>query len=404
MTRRNNDAMETIMQQLIEQGPDSFRSVLEQLFGLAMILEREQFLQAREYERTPQRRGYANGYEGKTIDTPAGTLRLRIPRTRDHADEPFYPHSLERGQRVTRTVMLALAQMWVDGVSTRRTEKILGHFGLQRVSSSQVSRANALLDEELSAWRKRSLGEVRYLVLDARYERTRMTGIVRDTAVLSAVGVDARGKRLPLGVSVALDEAEVHWRSFLESLTQRGMHGVRYIVSDDHAGLRAARKAVFPAAPWQRCQFHLGQNALRHCPNQKIRGKIGAQLRAIWDSQSIEEAQDKLCQLAQLYGKDAPQLAAWLEDNISEGFTVFMLPKEHHKKMRTTNGIERPIQQELKRRTQIVRVFPNTDSLLRLVTAILMEIEEKWMTRRYITWNDEMPDLLQNQIYTDQVA
>ena len=405
MTHAYNDAMEMILQQLIRGGADQIRPVIEQLLNIAMRLEREQFLQAKPYERTQQRRGYANGYEPKRLDTPFGTLALEIPKTRNHGDTPFYPQSLERGRRVTRATMLCLAHMWVDGVSTRRTEKILAQFGLEKISATQVSRATKMLDEELNKWRKRQLGAIRFLILDARYEKVRIDGVVRDVAVLCAVGVDDQGIRVPLGVSVALSEAQVHWQEFLDSLVDRGMSGVQYVVSDNHSGLQAARKEVLPAALWQRCQFHLSQNALHHAPSQKIRAQLGSQLRAVWNSETREEAQAKLDRLVESYRSRAPELAQWLEDNIPEGFAVFELPPKLRRRMRTSNGIERPIQQEIKRRTQIIRVFPNTKSLLRLVTAILMEIEEKWITRRYIVWDDPWPTKQKHSgIYRDQVA
>ena len=163
--------------------------------------------------------------------------------------------------------MLAVAEMYVKGVSTREVEAVMREFGIESLSSSQVSRAAKLIDDELEAWRNRPLGEIKYLILDARYEKMRHAGIVRDVAVLSAIGIGPDERRRILGVSVALSEAEVHWRAFLENLQSRGMRGVEYVVSDDHAGLRAARKAVLGGVKWQRCQFHLAQNAIHHSPN-----------------------------------------------------------------------------------------------------------------------------------------
>jgi putative transposase len=206
-----------LLEQLITTGPESMGQVFTALFDLAMRLERERHLGAERYERSPERRGYANGYKPKTLDTPAGTLTVQVPKTRD-ADEPFYPQSLERGRRSCRAVMLAIAEMYVQGVSTRDAAKVMAEFGLNSLSSMQVSRAAALLDGELQAWRCRPLGTVQYLLLDARYEKVREGGVVRDAAILSAIGVDREGRRRVLGVSAALSEAEVHWRSFLDDL------------------------------------------------------------------------------------------------------------------------------------------------------------------------------------------
>jgi transposase-like protein len=271
----------------------------------------------------------------------------------------------------------------------------MAEFGLKSLSSTQVSRAAKLLDDELDAWRSRTLGEVRYLFLDARYEKSRQGGVVRDAAVLSAVGVGPDGRRRVLGVSVAVSEAEVHWRAFLEDLVARGMRGVQFVTSDDHAGLEAARKAVLGGAVWQRCQFHLAQNAIHHAPNIQIRKCIGSQLREIWNAKNLATAEAELKCLVEAHRKNAPELAAWLEVAIPEGLAVFTLPEHHRKRMRTSNPIERAVQQELKRRTVKVRVFPNNASLLRLVTAVLVEIDETWQasTQPYINWKKtQMPD------------
>ena len=392
MRKDQDNALEALMEQLIESGTEEMASVFAGLFNLAMRIERERFLGANHYERSPERRGYANGIRPKKIDTPAGTVTLEVPKTADH-DAPFYPQALERGRRSCRAVMLAVAEMYIKGVSTRDVEAVMQEFGLESLSSTQVSRAAKLLDEELEAWRNRPLGEIRYLILDARYEKVREGGVVRDAAVLSAIGIGPDQRRRVLGVSCAISEAEVHWRAFLESLVARGLRGVAYIVSDDHPGLGAARRAVLGGATWQRCQYHLAQNAIHHSPNLAIRKAIGKQLRRVWDAPDIEAAEAELARLAERYREPAPKLAAWLEAAIPEGLAVFSLPERHRKRMRTSNPMERSIQQEIKRRTVKVRVFPNEASLERLVTAILVEIDEKWQTtnKPYITWkaNDD---------------
>lgn len=390
MNDTDNAALEPILKLLIEQGPQSMAEMFTTLFNLAMRLEREQFLNATNYERSSDRLGYANGTKPKKVDTQAGTLTLDIPKTRE-TTEPFYPQSLERGCRSSRALQVAVAEMYIQGVSTRDVEKVMSHFGLESLSSTQVSRATKLLDEELENWRNRPLGEIAYLILDARYEKVRLDGIVRDVAVLSAIGVALDGNRQLLGVSVKLSEAEVHWRSFLQTLVERGMRGVQYIVSDDHAGLKAARKAVFGGTPWNRCQYHLAQNAIHHTPNQKIKKEIGPELRRVWDARTIDQAKEELDRLVKKYRDKAPELAEWLEANVPEGLTVFQLPSKHRVRMRTSNAIERAVQQEIKRRTAKIRIFPNVDSLLRLVTAVLVEIDEKWSVARdrYIIWNTE---------------
>jgi len=387
MRSTEDTAIETLMEQLISNGAEDIGPVFARLFDLAMRIERERFLGAGHYERSADRRGYANGSKPKRIDTPAGTLRVNVPKTAGH-DEPFYPQSLERGRRSSRAVMLAVAEMYVKGVSTRDAEAVMAQFGIDSLSSTQVSRAARLLDQELDAWRNRTLGEVRYLIVDARYEKVRRGGVVRDAAVLSAIGIGADERRRVLGVSVALSEAEVHWRAFLESLIKRGMRGVRFVVSDDHAGLRAARQAVLGGATWQRCQFHLAQNAIHHSPNMAIRKRIGKELRQVWNAPGLPVAEENLRRIVEAYRRQAPKLSQWLEDNIPEGLAVFTLPEHHRRRLRTSNPIERGIQQEIKRRTQKVRVFPNEASLERLVSAVLVEIDDKWASaeKAYIKW------------------
>ena len=388
MDGRNDTAVEALLEHLIEHGPNDIATVFGRAFELAMQIERERFLGAGFYERTDTRRGYANGYKPKRIDTPAGTIAIDVPKTAGHDGTPFYPHSLERGRRSVRAVMLAVAEMYVKGVSTREAERVMREFGLDSLSSTQVSRAAKLLDEELEAWRTRPLGQITYLLLDARYEKVRQGGIVRDAAVLSAIGIGPDERRRVLGVSVALSEAELHWRAFLESLQARGMRGVEYVVSDDHAGLRAARRAVLGGATWQRCQFHLAQNAIHHAPTLKIRKRIGAELRDVWNAGSLAKAETALAELVADYRDTAPALAAWLEEAVPEGLAVFSLPSPHRRRLRTSNPMERAVQQELKRRTAKVRVFPNEESLERLVSAVLVEVDDKWAAagKAYIKW------------------
>jgi transposase-like protein len=269
--------------------------------------------------------------------------------------------------------------MYVQGVSTRKVAEITEELCGLDVSSSQVSRAARLLDEELAAWRERPLEQVPYLILDARYEKVRHGGSVRDCAVLLAVGILPDGKRSVLGVSVSLSEAEVHWREFLTSLCERGLHGVELIVSDDHAGLKQARKACFPGVLWQRCQFHLQQNALHYVPKIAMRKEVAADLRTIFDAPDRQEADRRMRVVMKKYAKSAPDLTTWIENNVPEGLAVMELPASLRRRLRTSNMLER-LSQEIKRRTRVATLFPNEDSLLRLVSAVLIEISEEWET------------------------
>ena len=289
----------------------------------------------------------------------------------------FYPSALQKGIRSEQALKLALAERYVQGVSTRRGAAIVEQLCGTSVSSTHVSECAKLLDAELRKWRERPLGEFAYLLLDARYEKVRQNGQLLDCAVLIALGIGPDGKRTVLGVSAALSEAEVHWRTFLKSLQARGLSGVRFIASDDHAGLQAARTAVFPAVPWQRCQFHLQQNAQAYVPRLDQRAEVARAIRSVFDSPSRPAAEQRLKEIAAHDTASAPKLTAWLEENLPQGLTVFALPTAHQKRMRTTNALER-VNQEIKRRTRVARLFPNEVSLLRLVTALLVETSDEW--------------------------
>lgn len=372
-----------VLKVLVENGLDGMAEAIRILLDEAMKMERSAFLEAGPYERAEGRRGYANGFKPKMVQTRVGEMRLSVPQVRELAPgvAGFYPKSLEKGLRSERALKLAIAEMYVQGVSTRKVSEITRELCGLEVSSAQVSRAAALLDDELERWRSRPLGEVPYLVLDARYEKVRHGGSVVDCAVLMAVGVRDDGKRSVLGVSVSLSEAEVHWREFLTSLQERGLHGVRMVTSDDHKGIRAALKARMTGVPWQRCQFHLQQNAQGYVPKISMRREVAQALREIFNATDRADADRKLGLFAKAYRQKAPRLVLWAEENVPEGLTVFALPPYHRTRMRTTNGLER-LSKEIGRRTRVATLFPNEASLLRLVSSILIEISEEWETKK----------------------
>jgi transposase-like protein len=367
-----------ILEQVAAGGSDAISEIVRILINEAMRLEREHYLGARPYERSPERKGYANGYKPKTVKTRVGEIQFEVPQVREGH---FYPEALEKGLRSERALTLAVAEMYIQGVSTRRVAAITEQLCGTAVTSMQVSRATEKLDEVLEAWRNRPLGEMVYLYLDARYEKVRMDGQLRDAAVLIASGVGRDGKRRILGVSVSLSEAEQHWRQFMESLVERGLHGVQLIISDDHYGLRKARQAVFTGIPWQRCQFHLQQNASQYVPRKKMQAEVAADIRAVFNAPNRAYAEQYLKQIVTKYAEVASDLADWMEVAIPEGLTVFDFPESHRRRIRTSNMLER-VNQEIKRRTRVVRIFPNPSSCLRLVSAILMEIDEDWETGR----------------------
>ena len=373
------ELLNTVLQLLTAEGLSGLPEALTLLLNEAMRAERAAVLHAQPYERTETRQGYANGYKPKTLQARVGPLAVQIPQVRDGV--PFYPAALERGLRSERALLLAIAEAYVQGVSTRKVSAILEQLCGLEVSSTHVSQCTAKLDVELAQWRTRPLGAYPYVLVDARYEKVRHGGHVLDCAVLIALGIAPDGKRALLGVSVALSEAEIHWRTFLQSLQQRGLHGLHLLVSDDHAGLGAARRAVFPAVPWQRCQFHLQQNAQAYVPRLDQRAAVAEAIRGVFNSPDRASAQRGLHDLVTRYQTSAPALATWLEENLAQGFTVFALPAVHQRRLRTSNAVER-VNEELRRRTRVAGVFPNAAAVLRLVTALLAEKTDDWETEK----------------------
>jgi transposase-like protein len=379
MTYRNDFTLPAeLLEQVQAQGLEILPELIRIVINAAMQAERSEHLQAEPYQHTEGRQGYANGFKPKTMRTRVGEITFAIPQVREGG---FYPQALEKGLRSERALTLALAEMYVQGVSTRKVKAITEQLCGLEINSSAVSQAASQLDSELTKWRERPLGEYPFLFLDAYYEQVREDGHVRDLAVLSAVGVNRAGKREILGVSVSLSEHEVHWRTFLESLKQRGLGGVQLITSDDHAGLRAARLAVFGGIPWQRCQFHLQQNAQAYVPRKDMQAEVAADIRLILDAPDRTSAETYLAKAVSKYQASASRLAEWMTTNLPEGLTCFAFPAAFRKLLRTTNGVER-LHREVRRRARVVSIFPNSASCLRLVSAILAEISEEWLTGR----------------------
>jgi transposase-like protein len=376
MTHQNDY---TFTWELAEKGLEAIPELLRVLINNAMQAERSKYLQAGEYERTEDRTGHANGYKPKTVKTRMGEITFAIPQVREGG---FYPSALEKGLRSERALVITLAEMYIQGVSTRKVKAITEQLCGVEISAMQVSRAVAQLDAVLQEWRERPLGEITYLYVDARYEKVRQAGQVRDAAVLMATGITPKGERQVLGVSVSLSEHESHWKSFLKGLRDRGMNGVELVISDDHEGLGAARRAVLGSVPWQRCHFHLQQNAGAYVPKQAMRMEVAADIRSMFNAPDRKTAEEFLQAAIQKYAVSAPRLSAWLEENLSEGFTFFAFPLEHRRSIRTTNSLER-INKEIRRRTRVVGVFPNEASCLRLISALLMEMCEEWQIGKH---------------------
>jgi putative transposase len=367
---------------LLGEEKEFFRTVIQEVVQQVLESEMEETLQAAKGERTESRQGYRSGYYSRSLVTRVGRLELRVPQDRGGN---FSTQVFERYQRSEKALVLALAEMYVQGVSTRKvkaiTEELCGH----SFSASVVSASTRKLDEQLAQFSQRSLEseEYPYLVLDARYERVREGGVIRSRAVLVAIGINWDGRRCVLGVELANRESASSWRDFLVRLKERGLRGVEFVVSDDHAGLRQAIGQILPEAVWQRCYVHFLRNALDHLP-RKADDDCLKELRWIYDRRDLEEARRDLAAWLSKWQSKYPKLCDWVEQNIEETLSFYRLPLAHHKHLKSTNMLER-LNEELKRRTHVVRIFPNEESCLRLTRALAMEAHENWIeATRYL--------------------
>jgi putative transposase len=366
---------------LLEGDGDYLRALVRAVVEATLEAEMTAALGAEKGERSEARLGYRSGYYGRTLVTRVGVLELRVPQDRDGR---FSTRLFERYQRSEKALVAALAEMYVQGVSTRKvkaiTEELCGH----AFSASAISEINKTMDAELAAFFGQRLEKpYPYLILDARYERVRAAGVIMSQAVLVAIGVDWEGRRNVLGVELANRESATSWKDFLVGLKARGLDGVEFVVSDDHEGLRRAIRETLPAAAWQRCYVHFLRNALDHLP-RRAGDDCLQELRWLYDRRDLAEARQDLARWLTKWQAKHPKLCDWVEENIEETLTYFCLPQQHHKHMKSTNMLER-LNQELKRRTHVVRIFPNAASCLRLVRALAVETHENWLEAiRYV--------------------
>ena len=375
MTRKQHKAGVAKLKDLLEDQEDYLRPLVKELLQEMLEAEMTETLRAGKSERTSARLGYRSGYYPRTLVTRVGKIELRVPQDRDGQ---FSTEIFDRYQRSEKALVSALAEMYIQGVSTRKvkaiTEELCGH----AFSASTVSRINKSLDAKLLQFAERRLHEAYpYLILDARYEKVREDGCVRSRAVLIAIGINAEGRRCVLGVELANRETRNSWKNLLVSLLERGLHGVEYAVTDHHEGLRQALREVLPQASWQRCYVHFLRNALDHLP-RKADDDCLQELRWLYDRRSVSEARQDLVAWLQKWSSKYPKLCDWVEENIEETWTFYRLPLQHHKHMKSTNMLER-LNEEIRRRTRVVRIFPNSESCLRLVRALAVEIHENWI-------------------------
>jgi putative transposase len=385
MTKAESKLAIAAAKELIKGSPDGLREIVRAVLQEILEAEMTDALGAAKSERTTGRLGYRAGYYGRTLITRVGKLELRVPQDRDGR---FSTELFERYQRSEQALVASLAEMYVQGVSTRKvkaiTEELCGH----AFSASAISTINQRLDAGLAAFARRRLEEpFAYLILDARYEKVREGGIVRSQAVLVAVGIDWDGRRQILAVELANRESRSSWKDFLLALRERGLRGLEFVVADDHAGLRAAVREVLPEATFQRCYVHFLRNALDHLP-RKADDDCLQELRWIYDRRELVEARADLAAWLKKWSPRYEKLTGWVEENIEETFTYYRLPRQHHKHMKSTNMLER-LNEEIKRRTHVVRIFPNAASCLRLVRALAVETHENWLeANRYLNMDD----------------
>jgi len=364
---------------------DFLRELVQRTVQQVLEAEMTSFLGAGTYERNGERRGWRNGYKPRTLKTRVGELELMVPKDRDGE---FQTELFERYQRSEKALVLAMLEMYVGGVSTRKVSSITEALCGLEVSKSQVSSLTQKLDAEIAQWRMRPLTQsYPYLVVDARYEKVRQGGAVVSQGVLVVCGIDRRGFREVLGCWVAESESEASWGTVFAELKQRGLQGVRYVVSDDHAGMVKAIGRHFQGAVWQRCQVHFVRNALSLCGVAQ-RPLVLNLMRSVTEAPTRDAAKTALAVAIAELEKKAPKTARLLEEHGEEILGVYALPEAHRKRMRTTNMLERQ-NQELKRRTRVVRVFPNAPSCLRLVSALLIETSQQWMERLYLRMEEE---------------
>ena len=376
---KNTNTREQLLALL--SGDDALRTLLETTVQEVLEAEMDETLGAGKGDRTSQRRGYRSGYYGRKLTTRVGTLELRVPQDRGGL---FRTEVFARYQRSEKALLLALAEMYVQGVSTRKvraiTEELCGH----GFSASSVSAITVQLDEELERFMMRPLSEeFAYVMLDARYERVREAGVIRSRAVLVAIGIDWDGQRQVLGVALASRESLTSWRDFLIGLKQRGLSGVHFVVTDHHEGLKQAVAEVLPTALWQRCYVHFLRNALDHLPRSADAACL-QELRWLYDRRDAQEARTDLRVWLGRWQDKHPRFCEWVEANIEETFTFYRLPQAHHKHLKSTNMLER-LNQEFKRRTHIVRIFTDEACCLRLLRALAVETHEEWIDgNRYL--------------------
>jgi putative transposase len=391
------------VQGILLDDPDFLHEIVERVLQELLEAEMTEHLGAAPHERTDTRKGHRNGYKPRTLRTRVGTLNLLVPQDREGT---FSTRLFSRYQRNEKALCLALMEMYVEGVSTRKVKEVTEELCGTSFSKSLVSSLAGSLDSELEAWRMRRLeaASYPYVFVDARYEKVRLDGRVVSQGVLVVSGVRDDGLREILAVEEIADtESEATYHELFRSLKARGLRGVELVVSDDHQGLRVAVERHFQGASWQRCQVHYARNLLGMVGHAR-RKELSEGLRGVFAAPSREVALRLASELALRWRASHPRVAEHLEEHIEECLSCLAFPESHRRRIRTTNGLER-LNQEIKRRTRVVRIFPNRGACLRLVTALAVEQSEEWLTgRRYLDMGELEEQRRQEEPGTGEVA
>ncbi len=382
MTTPTMDALDLIRKHAGEADVDFLRETLQVVLHAVMDADVSQRIGAGLHERTPDRANYRNGYRPRRWDTRAGTLDLQIPKLRAGS---YLPPFLEPRRRSEQALLAVIQQAYVEGVSTRRVEDLVQALGCDGISKSEVSRICQALDEQVRAFRERPLdqGPYVYVWLDALTQRVREGGRVVNVAVVVATAVNAQGKREVLGLDCGASEDGAFWLAFLRALAARGLSGVQLVISDAHQGLKDAIAAVFAGAAWQRCRTHFARNLLTRVP-KSAQPFVATVVRSIFDQPSAEDVRAQHARVVEQLGPRFPQAAAMLADARDEVLAFAAFPQPHWRKIRSNNPQER-LNLEIRRRTDVVGIFPNRAAVIRLVGAVLAEQHDEWLVgRRYL--------------------
>jgi len=367
---------------------DFLRSVAEAVVQLLMEADVEGLIGAGRHERSGERTTYRNGYRERALDTRLGTLQLRIPKLRQGS---YFPPFLEPRKTSEKALVAVIQEAWVGGVSTRRVDELVQAMGLSGISKSTVSKLCKDIDDRVDAFLERPLeGEWPYLWLDATYLKQREGGRIVSVAAIIAVAANTDGKREIVGLHIGPSEAETFWAGFLKSMLRRGLRGVKLVISDAHEGLKAAIRRVIGAA-WQRCRVHWMRNALAYLPKSQ-QSMASAALRQAFIQPNRASASQTLRHVADQLRTKWPKLAAFIDDSETDVLAHMDFPAQHRSKIHSTNPLER-LNKEVKRRADVVGIFPNEGAIIRLVGAVLLEANDEWQLQHRYMQTEPMADL-----------